>query len=176
MLLYTVQLAGALTRSLLRPRLGALGESRLARRVWPHDLDTNGHMNNGRYLTHMDFGRFDLVVRNGMGRVVLENRWRPIVASLTIRYRRPLLLLDRFELATRAVCWDERWFYLQQRFYVAGELAASAIVRGSFRDRAGMVPAPKLMELVGVDPVSPPMPDAIRRWQDAESLTRGAAI
>jgi hypothetical protein len=27
------------------------GVSRLSFRVWPHDLDTNLHMNNGRYLT-----------------------------------------------------------------------------------------------------------------------------
>ena len=32
-------------------------------RVWPNDLDTNAHMNNGRYLTLMDLGRFDLMTQ-----------------------------------------------------------------------------------------------------------------
>ena len=34
--------------------------------VLPNDLDTNLHMNNGRYLTLMDLGRLDLFVRSGL--------------------------------------------------------------------------------------------------------------
>ena len=51
---------------LLRPtRRGILEESVVRFRVWPNDLDTNLHMNNGRYLTLMDLGRLDLLLRNG---------------------------------------------------------------------------------------------------------------
>ena len=33
-------------------------------RVLPNDLDSNLHMNNGRYLTIMDLGRTDALLRH----------------------------------------------------------------------------------------------------------------
>ena len=51
----------------VRPRLDpARDVSRLAFRVWPHDLDTSLHMNNGRYWTLMDHGRADIMIRSGL--------------------------------------------------------------------------------------------------------------
>ena len=43
-------------------------------RVWPNDLDTNAHMNNGRYLTLMDLGRFDLMTQCGLVGTVLKKK------------------------------------------------------------------------------------------------------
>ena len=37
-------------------------------RVLPNDLDLLWHMNNGRYLSLMDQGRVDLMVRRACGR------------------------------------------------------------------------------------------------------------
>ena len=42
-------------------------------RVWPHDLDTSLHMNNGRYWTLMDLGRADLMIRSGLWPSILRN-------------------------------------------------------------------------------------------------------
>ncbi len=49
-----------------RGRLGPLDESVLKLRVWPVDLDVNLHMNNGRYLSVMDLGRVDVILRTGL--------------------------------------------------------------------------------------------------------------
>ena len=49
------------------PRLGLLDTGSLHMRVWPTDLDVLMHMNNGRYLSLMDLGRVDLLVRSGFG-------------------------------------------------------------------------------------------------------------
>ena len=44
----------AVLKALRAPR-ARLGETvELTLRVWPTDLDLNGHMNNGRYLTMVD--------------------------------------------------------------------------------------------------------------------------
>ena len=42
--------------------------------VLPNDLDTNLHMNNGRYLTIMDLGRTDALVRSEIGRASCRER------------------------------------------------------------------------------------------------------
>jgi acyl-ACP thioesterase len=43
-------------------------------RVLPNDLDTNLHMNNGRYLTIMDLGRTDAILRSGLFRSVIKKK------------------------------------------------------------------------------------------------------
>ena len=105
--------------------LGIFEESRLHFRVWPGDLDVNLHMNNGRYLTLMDLGRTDMTGRIGLLRLMVKNKWRPVVAAQTIQFRRALQPFQRFELRTRFLTWRGEWLFLEQRFYTLdGKLAA----------------------------------------------------
>ena len=149
-------------------RLQPLDESVVAFRVFPNDLDTNLHMNNGRYLTLMDLGRLDLLLRLGIAGEVRRRRWNPVVASLAIRYRRSLQPWQRYELRTRLVGWDDRWFFMEQSFTRGGELMAHSIVKALFVGPDGRVPPQELVDATGfrVDP--PEIPEAIRRWEEAE--------
>ncbi|HET6764728.1 MAG TPA: thioesterase family protein, partial [Longimicrobiaceae bacterium] len=153
-----------------RPRLGPLDESVLHFRVMPHDLDPNLHMNNARYLGIMDLGRTDLVLRMGVVRELFRRRWNPVVGHLTIRYRRSLAPFQRYSLHTRLVCWDEKAFYLEQRFEHRGHLMARAVVRGVFLGPEGTVPATELVRMYGAEQPSPPMPEGIRAWVQGEGL------
>ena len=51
-------------------------------RVWLHDLDAFGHMNNGRYLQIMDVARTHWMVRTGVLGAILvmgaTGRWRVV--------------------------------------------------------------------------------------------------
>ena len=91
-------------------RLGAPFEvSRLPFRVWPYDLDTSLHMNNGRYWTLMDLGRTDLMLRMGLWRAVLRHGWTQAISTGKIRFRRELRFWRTFTLETRIRCWAETW-------------------------------------------------------------------
>lgn len=63
-----IRFALTLLAAARRGGLGLPDESHLAMRVWPTDLDVQRHMNNGRYLSLMDLGRMDLLVRSGFWR------------------------------------------------------------------------------------------------------------
>lgn len=141
-------------------------------RVLPNDLDINLHMTNGRYLMLMDLGRFDLIVRMGLLREIVRRRWRPIVGSLTIRFRRSLNPFQSYELRTRLVCWDEKWFFIEQQFERGSEIAATAVVKGLFRDSGGNVPPQEVVNLTGDSIASPPMPEAVAEWQASEAMMR----
>lgn len=149
-------------------RIEPLDESVVTFRVFPNDLDTNLHMNNGRYLTLMDLGRLDLLLRLGLIREVRRRRWNPVVASLAIRYRRSLEPWQKYELRTRLVGWDERWFFMEQSFTRGGELMAHAIVKALFVGPDGRVPPQQLVDASGYRVASPEIPEAIRRWEEAE--------
>jgi acyl-CoA thioesterase FadM len=156
---------------LLRPvRRGILDESSVSFRVWPNDLDTNMHMNNGRYLTLMDLGRLDLLLHNGAVPFVLRNKWYPVLAGSQIRFRRPLNLFQKFTIKTRIVAWDAKWVFLEQRILRRGELVLQAWLKGVFVGPKGSVPITELLVLIGVREPPPPMPEALRAWLDAEEM------
>src|SRR3989338_9015257 len=96
-----------------KKKLSAMDHSELRFRVLPNDLDIYGHMNNGRYLTLMDLGRMDWIWRTGLDRVTRKNRWNPLVASSTIRYKKSLRLWETFSLHTRIIGWDDKWFFIE---------------------------------------------------------------
>lgn len=168
------RLLRVILKALFGRRLSPLDSSVLRFRCWPTDLDLNMHMNNGRYLTLMDLGRVDLMLRTGMGRVVFQQRWMPVIASAMVRFRRSLLPLRRFELHSRVVCWDEKWFFLEQRFVYGGRTVAIGLVKGVIRRSGGTVPPSEIFDRVlGRHLQSPPMPEAVSAWSAAEEHVTG---
>lgn len=157
-------LISSLWRPALRP---PLERSRLRFRVWPLDMDINLHMNNGRYLTIMDLGRMDLVVRMGMVRPLLKQGWMPVLTSSTIRYRRELRLFEPFDMESAIVYWQGSVFVMEHRMRFvkgrrAGAIAATALVKGGFYDRKErtFISIDKMAEVFGFDQVDSPSPSA----------------
>lgn len=151
-----------------RPALGPLEDSVITMRVWPGDLDQNRHLNNGRYLTMMDIGRFDLVSRTGLMTHLLKNRWYPVVTAATIRFRRPIDAFQSYQLRTRILAWDEEAFFIEQRFERDGNVHAVAVIRGLFLGREGKVPTARLVSLVAPSAVSPPLPEWVATWDRSQ--------
>lgn len=151
------------------PRLGILDEDRLDMRVWPNNIDFNFHMNNARYLSLMDFARMHLLARTQVLTHVIRSRWTPLLGAVWMTYRRSLPLFACFTLASRIVCWDDRWFYIEQSFTAPEGLAAMGWVKGLLRSPQGNLDPQKVIEAVSPGAVSPPIPEAIATWND---LTR----
>lgn len=152
-----------------RSRLSPLDESRIHLLTWPSDLDIALHMNNGRYLTLMDLGRYDLMARLGFLTKLRKRGWLPVVASATIRFRRSLALFQGFTLRTRIVGWDDRWIFLQQAFERRGQVVALGVVRTAIRSRGKAVPTRDVLAAAGHAGPSPEIPTWIREWYASES-------
>jgi len=151
------------------PPLGLLDEDRIRMRVWPNDIDINFHLNNARFLSQMDYARTHLLARTGILTHIVRKRWQPLVGAVWITYRRSLPLWTAFNLTSRLVCWDERWFYIEQTFTGTEGLAAVGWVKGALRNKSGVVVPQKVLEGIVPSAASPPMPDSIATWND---LTR----
>jgi acyl-CoA thioesterase FadM len=149
--------------------LGVLEEDRLRMHVLPMDIDLNLHMNNARYLSIMDYARTHLLARTRLLEHIVRSRWQPLVGAVWITYRRSLPLFTAFGLTSRLVCWDGRWFYIEQTFTGREGLAAVGWVKGMLRDPQGTVEPQKVIAQVAAGVVSPPMPEAIATWNE---LTR----
>lgn len=158
-----------LWRLMLRRRrpngAGPFDVSTTSFRVLPTDIDLYGHMNNGRYLSIADLGRFELMMDAGMYAPMQKRGWYPVVVGTTISYRKSLDLWQRYEVESRFVGYDDRAVFVEQRFTVGGEMYARMFIRGRFLKKSGgLVPMDELAELFGVGLDEVEVPDWLLRW------------
>jgi acyl-CoA thioesterase FadM len=153
-----------LSRFFFRQPLKLLGTSVVEGRVWPTDIDNNLHMNNGRYLTLMDLGRFDWILSCGYLGLCLKKRWFPIVGALKILYLKPLRPFEKFQLKTRVLGWDAKWIYVEQTFEVNGVLCSKSVLQGLFHGPQGKVSTDEWMKAAGYQKSSPKLPANVRSW------------
>lgn len=154
-------------KNIFRRRIDMTAESVLHLRVWPTDMDLNFHLNDGRYISLAGLARVDLALRTGLLRRAIKRGCYPVAGGIVIRYRREIRAMERFDLHSRLAGWDEKWMYFEHRFEKKGDLAAIAYARGVMRTHKGPVPSADVLALVGWSAPSPPLPEAIERWRQA---------
>lgn len=136
----------------------------------PSDIDLNIHINNGVYFSMMDLGRFDLIFRTNLLRVLKKERIYPLVASQMIRYNKSIPLFAKFSVLTKVVGWDDKFFFLQQKFQMKNETVALAIVKTRFKQsKKGGISPSDFVRLCGENLKSPKIPDWILQWESNES-------
>jgi acyl-CoA thioesterase FadM len=163
-----IRLFTIVIQSFIRKKLHPLSESVVHLRVWPNDLDLNMHLNNGRFLTIMDLGRLDLLLRAELLTHLVAHRWQPLVGAVNIRYRQSLPPFAKFKLKTKIVAWDEKWFYIEQRFERKNRLIATAHVKALFRSPKGNVRPEEVFGLLKMNIDPPTIPASVQKWIDTE--------
>lgn len=146
---YLLRAAVTSTTSLFRPPASLLEDVHLPFHPWPFDLDWNGHVNNGRYLTLMDHGRLDHGMRTGVLPLLFRGRCNPVVAGASIQFYREVRPFVRCTLVTRIRGWDERRVHYSQRIEVGGRVYAKAKVQIALRSRGRTVSPIELFVAAG---------------------------
>ena len=148
-----------------KPRLDFREVGRLRLRVLPNDTDILRHVNNGIYLSLMDLGRMDLMLRSGKWQALKRLGWYPVAAAVTVTYRRSLRLWERYTLETKVVGFDDKAMYVEQRFVRGGEVYVVAINRARFLKKSGgTVTVAEMGELAEIDPSTMPIPGWMASW------------
>ena len=144
---------------------------RVTMHVMPNDLDLLRHVNNGIYLSLMDLGRMDMMIRSGKWQQLSRLGWYPVAASVTVTYRRSLRLWQKYTLETKVIGFDEKAMYVEQRFVRDDEVYVAAIMRARFlRKSGGTVTVPEMGELAAIDPASMPIPEWVAVWAKNAAL------
>jgi len=138
-------------------------------RVWPHDLDAFGHMNNGRYLQIMDVARAQWMLSTGVFRAMRQNKWGAILGGNITRYRRALKLWQVYRVRTQLLCWDEHWFFFEHKFVDGNDrCVAVGLSRAALRSGGTWVAARDAVASTDPGACSAPFPAHVRRWQGLE--------
>ena len=138
-------------------------------RCWPHDVDFNLEMNNGRVLTIYDLGRIPMAYRAGLMGPMRRHGWSFAMAGASVRYRRRVHMFDRFTMTTQCVGRDARFFYIEQCMWKGDEAASQIVYRSVMSSRDGIVPTQIVAEALGAPDWNPIMPEWIRNWIEAEN-------
>jgi acyl-CoA thioesterase FadM len=151
------------------PDLHPLGTHVSHHRCWPQDIDQFMEMNNGRILTILDLGRTGLAMRVGLLRALAQNKWGLTMAGNSIRYRKRIRPFVKFRIVSKCVGWDERFMYLEHGIWIGKDCAAHALFRAAATDKNGIVKPARLMDAMGLTEPSPPLPDWVQNWIDADA-------
>jgi acyl-CoA thioesterase FadM len=154
-----------------RRPLAANAISRIRVTTLPTDIDLLRHMNNGRYLSLFDLGRWDLLIRTGLADATRQQGWYPVVSNETITFRKSLNLWQPFVIETRFIGHDDRAFFLEHRAVVDGEIYARAIIRARMlRRTGGTVPHEELFAAIGRPEGLPEVEPWLHEWAAASAL------
>lgn len=168
---YVFRLIFLLVRIFLKPKKLAMSDTSIIKgRVWPGDVDINIHFNNGLILTKMDFGRFDLLIRVGILKLVMKEKWHPIAGSTLIVFRKALPLFASYEIHSQIIGWDDKWVYFEQKIIYKEKLAVHSFIKGLVRGPKGNVPPSEITLKLGTSTISPDLPQIIKEWANADKL------
>jgi acyl-CoA thioesterase FadM len=151
------------------PPLGICDTHVSHHRCWPWDLDPWIELNNGRTLTLYDLGRIPMAVRTGLAGILREKGWGITVAGNTTRYRRRIRAFERFELRSRCIGWDARFFYIEQAMWKGTDCANHILIRSAMTSAQGIVPPADVLRAMGKDEKSPALPDWVTAWIEADA-------
>ena len=166
-----LRLATTLLRARNMPAMDILDTHVSRHRVRLNDCDMFAEMNNGRILTLYEFGRFEAGVRVGLLKALKKNGWGLTVAGSSIRYRRRLLPLERYEQRSRIIHWDERFVHIEQgMFKQNGDCASHLLIRTAVVGNGKAIPTEKVLAALGEpDRASPAAPEWAAAWMQAEA-------
>ena len=146
-------------------KIGFLDTSKISYRVLPSDCDVNFHLTNSRYAAFMDLARTYMLAEMGLLKKFLKLKWMPIVNATEFTYIRDIKPFEKFWIESKVVGWDEKYFYIEQRFLTARGLHCIVHVRGVFIHKRHQVPIEVVVKAAGYNDVKPDLPPEVVKWK-----------
>ena len=107
--------------------------------VWPQDIDPFMELNNGRYVTLLDLGRYGYGSRVDINAFLKKNQWSLTITGTYNEYRYRLRLFQTFQLKTNIIGYDSNWFYFFQKIERKGKTHMASVVKYAFTSKKGIV-------------------------------------
>jgi len=124
-------------------------ESKIKLRVFPQDIDPFMELNNGRYVTLLDLGRFGYGANVKISRFLKDNKWSLTIVGTYNEYRYRLRLFQKFTLKTKIIGYDEKWFYFFQKAERNNKTHMASIVKFAFTSKKGIVFPKEVIKAMG---------------------------
>ncbi|KAL8181558.1 UNVERIFIED_CONTAM: hypothetical protein K2H54_006700 [Gekko kuhli] len=127
------------------------------------DLDFLLHMNNARYLREANIATCTFFTRYGLTAALKTLGGSAVLSASCSRHRRALRLLERFNIHTRILGWDDHAFYLEQLFVRPPNNFVVAVVLCRHHI-TGTTPAALIAFVAQKTVESPELPEEVKHW------------
>ena len=104
-------------------------ETTLSMRCGISDIDPYLEINNGRYQTLADIGRFNHGFRTGFFSTAKKNKIYFTVAGASMKYRYRIPFGEKFKMTTKIIYVDEKWTYYLHKFIVKNQITSTLLAR-----------------------------------------------
>ena len=163
-----LKLSATLIRANFRSKLNIEDKSVLKLKAGITDIDMFMELNNARYFTYMELGRWDFSYRVGFVSLMKRHKWGIVIGGASVRYRRRIPFLSKFTLTTQLICHDGRWFYFLQEMHRKNKICFSALMKAGVTSKNGLVPATEVIKSMGRENWNPDIPKWVDAWIEAE--------
>jgi acyl-CoA thioesterase FadM len=89
----------------------------------------------------------------------------PIMNACTVTYIREVKPFQKFDIKTKMIGWDEKYYYIEQRFESENTLHAVAYVRGVFIHKGRRIEIDELLKVANFNESTPELPEPIMHWK-----------
>lgn len=69
--------------------------------IKPWDIDFNFHMHHKSYLKYLEYSRFHHSANLGILRLVIKNKWFPVIKEYDIKYLKPIKYPNKISVSTK---------------------------------------------------------------------------
>ena len=90
------------------------------------------------------------------------------MGAVNIRYKLSLLPFQKYRLHTKVIGWDEKWFYMEQRFERRNRTIAVGLVKALFRGNRRNITPEATLKLINVNIDPPVLPPKVVKWLSME--------
>jgi acyl-CoA thioesterase FadM len=113
-----------------------------------------------------------MLAEMGLLKKFIKLKWMPIVNAAEFTYIRDIKPFQKFEIETKIVGWDEKYFYIEQRFVSERGLHCIVHVRGVFVCKGKQIPLDTLVAEAGYKGDTPQLPAEVVMWKDFLQLKK----
>jgi hypothetical protein len=124
------------------------------------------HINNGRYFALADVSRMDWLVRTGVLDILRRHKVHPVIGDAVAKFRHELKVFQRFEIRTRLLGWDRKWWFMEHRFCRTGRVVGVVVLRCGFKRAAELLEPGVLLSSAGYADAPPVLPEWVNGFQE----------
>jgi hypothetical protein len=107
---------------------------------------------------------------------LLKRGCTPIMTAQESNFYREIRIFRRFDIHTKIVGWDDKFWYFQHDFYQDEIIRATVLAKGFFVKAKKVVPFDHILAISGHEAVKPPeMSDTLRQWSGVSEKLYGWA-
>ncbi|MFY7810409.1 MAG: acyl-CoA thioesterase [Flavobacterium sp.] len=130
------------------------------------DLDIYWHVNNAIYLRKYEIARWNFGIKTGLTKQLLKHNIKFIVCAAELVYLKELKWNQSFEIHTKQVGSDAKYFYWEQKIFSKGKLVNHGLFKVLFLGKKGIIATHDIYSILNIEPNKNELPLPILKWKE----------